>query len=918
MPSLLVGAVLNGLVVAVVCLSTSTTMAGTTWYVDYEGGSDTAAGTAPDAAFKHAPGDPAARGSAARATLSAGDTVRFKGGVTYRGAIEVKWSGRADEPIVYDGNTAGHFGEGPAVLDGGEAILDWQPCASADACGGNEHWRNIYTARVPAHAGLTALSFGLAQGEQLVFPSQYPNPDEPFYSGNQDRYLDAEASTNTTLRDARLKEIGAEHLVGALAYVRAAANSIEQRRITDFDAGTGTIHVEQTRRAPTGRFAIANALHSLVLDGPGQYVFTEQADADGMHRVYVWPWDDADPRETPMSYNVRDAAIDFGNGREHVTVQGLKIQNYGTAVRGREARGVTIRGNEITRIQAAGDSRAIAFTRVRDHVVADNHIHHCPRTNAVQTHTGQNVVYRGNTVRMVARSPMRFYNVQHGQIIDNVITDSRGVHSNALTIYVGSRDILVARNEVHRSNIALTLQNAERIYVINNILTSNGSAVGLWPGSTSRQYYLLNNFIGTSDGALFVNHRDAAEFVISNNVFTGIGGYPLDDSHTLSHNLYVGLPTALREGEFFVDALEQIVRDPASDDFQPVAAGPTVDMGVDVSRHYPRDLFPDFDFDVDFAGQPRRHGDAVDIGPYEQAYAPGALADRAPIVTGPEAAPGRPIDEVERVHGAEPIVIAATSHTGQDGGEVVHMTADTMAAGDFIRGWNSEGHWIEYTVAAPTAGAYELSLRYAADIAAPRRVMVNGQTASGLSSIEFDVTGGWGKWRRVALPSLVQLDAGENVIRFVSLGGRGMNLDELRFSRDGQDDITITAGAFTGEGGADDEVAIVPSPHQGLFMQWNAEGHWLEWTVDDAPAGRYEVRLRYATLAHSPRQLSVNGEVAEHLDRFVLDRTAGWRVCNDASLPAPIELREGRNVIRMTSLGGNGLNLDEIRLIPVR
>jgi len=68
-----------------------------TYYVDYDAGSDAAAGTSTGAAWKHCPGDANATGTAASTSLSAGDTVIFKGGVTYSSSgsavITLSWSG---------------------------------------------------------------------------------------------------------------------------------------------------------------------------------------------------------------------------------------------------------------------------------------------------------------------------------------------------------------------------------------------------------------------------------------------------------------------------------------------------------------------------------------------------------------------------------------------------------------------------------------------------------------------------------------------------------------------------------------------------------------------------------------------------------------------------------------------------------
>ena len=96
----------------------STGTSGTTYYVDYAAGSDLGSGTAPATAWKHVPGDSLATGVSANTTLVPGDTVVFKGGVVYNGTIEIPWSGIVGRPIVYDGNSAGTFGTGRAIVDG--------------------------------------------------------------------------------------------------------------------------------------------------------------------------------------------------------------------------------------------------------------------------------------------------------------------------------------------------------------------------------------------------------------------------------------------------------------------------------------------------------------------------------------------------------------------------------------------------------------------------------------------------------------------------------------------------------------------------------------------------------------------------------------------------------------------------------
>lgn len=96
-----------------------------TYFVDFSTGADTNNGTFTSTPFKHSPGDPRAT-SNANITLSPGDTVVFKGGITYSfdagGAddyIEANASGTSGNIITYiSGHVYGTpWGSGRAVID---------------------------------------------------------------------------------------------------------------------------------------------------------------------------------------------------------------------------------------------------------------------------------------------------------------------------------------------------------------------------------------------------------------------------------------------------------------------------------------------------------------------------------------------------------------------------------------------------------------------------------------------------------------------------------------------------------------------------------------------------------------------------------------------------------------------------------
>ena len=89
---------------------------GAYYYVDYVNGSDSNLGTQ-SAPWQHCPGDSNAVATAASVVPGPGTTIVFKGGVTYVGSVEINGSGAAENPITYDGNSAGTFGTGMALID---------------------------------------------------------------------------------------------------------------------------------------------------------------------------------------------------------------------------------------------------------------------------------------------------------------------------------------------------------------------------------------------------------------------------------------------------------------------------------------------------------------------------------------------------------------------------------------------------------------------------------------------------------------------------------------------------------------------------------------------------------------------------------------------------------------------------------
>ncbi len=211
-----------------------------TYYVDYHAGDDAKSGKTPEDAWKHAPGDLQAKGSPATFSPGAGDVIRFKGGVVYRGAIQVKSSGEDGKPIVFDGNTAGDWGSGLAIIDGGTPVTGWKHCTSADEAGGNPRWADIFYTDVPRQKDYKKLNL---TSQQHALPiAQHPNPNDFFWQ---------EDMTNFSVTKSLLRAEGAPQITAG-----EGTRENRERPLTNLILGSGRNGLAVVDPLPGGSFTI--------------------------------------------------------------------------------------------------------------------------------------------------------------------------------------------------------------------------------------------------------------------------------------------------------------------------------------------------------------------------------------------------------------------------------------------------------------------------------------------------------------------------------------------------------------------------------------------------------------------------------------------------------------------------------------
>ena len=87
-----------------------------TYYIDYLNGDDSNTGSSTALPWKHCPSDSVATGLAATA-LNSGDTIKFKGGVSYvYTSTNTTGFNLVSSGVTYDGNSDGSWGTGKAIL----------------------------------------------------------------------------------------------------------------------------------------------------------------------------------------------------------------------------------------------------------------------------------------------------------------------------------------------------------------------------------------------------------------------------------------------------------------------------------------------------------------------------------------------------------------------------------------------------------------------------------------------------------------------------------------------------------------------------------------------------------------------------------------------------------------------------------
>ncbi|MDQ3291912.1 MAG: carbohydrate-binding protein, partial [Bacteroidota bacterium] len=241
-------------------------------------------------------------------------------------------------------------------------------------------------------------------------------------------------------------------------------------------------------------------------------------------------------------------------------------------------------------------------------------------------------------------------------------------------------------------------------------------------------------------------------------------------------------------------------------------------------------------------------------------------------------------------------------------GAVVTTNQPGYTGTGFVDYVHATGDFIEWTVNATAAGSFLLEFRYANGGTAnrPLQLQVNGTVVS--ASLAFSPTGSWSSWS-LSSSSVANLTAGTNKIRLTTIGSNGPNIDHLVVEAAVSQSGTLEAEQALLNG------AVVNTNQTGYtgtgFADYvHASGDFIEWTVNATTAGSFLLQFRYANggTANRSLQLQVNGKVMA--TSLAFSPTGGWASWSVSS--TTVDLMAGANKVRLTTIGSNGPNIDNL------
>jgi hypothetical protein len=248
-----------------------------------------------------------------------------------------------------------------------------------------------------------------------------------------------------------------------------------------------------------------------------------------------------------------------------------------------------------------------------------------------------------------------------------------------------------------------------------------------------------------------------------------------------------------------------------------------------------------------------------------------------------------------------PGTIQAESFSAMSG---VQTEATTDTGGGSNVGFIDTGDWMDYSVNVSSAGTYNVAFRVASLSGGAQVQLRSGTTV--LSTTNIAATGGWQTWATVT--TTANLSAGAQTLRIYFTTG-GMNLNWVQFSTSSTAKAipgTIQAESYNAMSGIQTEATT--DAGGGSNVGFIDTGDWMDYNVNVASAGSYNVAFRVASLPGGAQAQLRSGTTV--LATVNVAGTGGWQTW--ATVNTTANLTAGTQTLRVHFTAG-GMNLNWIQ-----
>ena len=554
------------------------------YFVDFDGGSDSADGTSISHPWQHAPGDPGATSKPLKAVLSGGDVVRFRGGVNYRGSVVALTGGETGRPIKYLGED---WGPGRAAVVGMDEIsVPLKKCSSDLRCSFVDHPEDTYIADLPLQLKSNAeLNIN---GHELIL-SQFPVQPKEILSLPKTDFWPIEArkivqdSLGWTILNAGplpiLKDIQTEDM---RVVIWGLPNWIHIGDQVNYNRQTGGIHFRSPKFVPytdrPGFYGLSN--HPLFIKSQ----FTYATISNGRALVFRFPNLKGD--NVKLEYSVRDVGFDI-LGRSHLEFKGFDLRGFSgendAATKGNAFRSqsgtpsdIMISNNNISHLKTFGG--AIQIIGATELNIIGNRLSRIKEGNGISFGRSSKVNVLNNTVDEIALAGIWILNDKDVLVSGNKITHIMTVHGNGISVYLTNKNIAVENNMITNTLRPITFHGDDtgepmHLSIVGNLIYAYGEGsvpIASFGKLASDVTIERNILISDTRRGILINHANqdihiqqnisddilpdtklVQRLVVQNNVLVGNASYgSFQDGNGLIPTLHSRIKSAFDRDDF--------------------------------------------------------------------------------------------------------------------------------------------------------------------------------------------------------------------------------------------------------------------------------------------------------------------------------------------------------------------------------